>query len=250
LPGVTYGIHYQAALEAAGKGKRSYASSASAGLSLKAGPAPASRPADTVKTNAELVLTIDSLAFGGADRDPGEDRYMVERLRKYRARLLLTRTGQILALEEEPALPPVELSTLNFGRWLLYCLPAFPTETIGDGSQWTAEQPLLDKFHPDSKVVKTYTATALRKSEAGRILKLKVEMSVLLEDLGDESAAKGPALTGQGEVLFNLDKGLPVSMELTLQGNFRTPKAPGSDSAAPASKPLRLKEYLLLRFSP
>jgi hypothetical protein len=264
-PGVTYAIRYGATLEAGGTGSRAYVSSAQAGLSLKALAPAAAAPAaagDSARPRseeelrppagkAELSLTVDSLAFSGSDRDAGEDRYMADRLRKYRARFVFSEAGQALALEEEPALPPVEFSTLNFGRWLLYCLPAFPAEAIGDGAQWTAEQPLLDKFHPGSKVVKTCRAVSVRKTGAGRILKLDIEVKVLLEDLGDAVPVQGPALAGKGEAFFNLDRGLPLSVDLVMQGDFRlpAPQAAG-DSGAVAIKPLRLKERLQLVFLP
>jgi hypothetical protein len=243
-PGVAYRLHYGAELQAeAGGAARGYSSASEGAFSFKAAQ-------DTAK-GADLAFTVDSLAFRGSDRDSGEDRYMAERLRKYRARLVLSRSGQILSLEEEPALPPIDFSTLNFGRWLLYGLPAFPGEDIGKGSQWTAEQPLLDKFHPGSKVIKNFTATALRKTGDGRLLTAKFTVEVHLEDLDDALAAKGPALTGKGEAIFNLDKGRPVSVDLTVQGDFRIPAPrPAGDttSAPPPSKPLQLKERLRLNF--
>lgn len=241
-PGVTQTLRYEASLEAGG-GARAYGSSASARLSFKTTP-------DSAKNADALSFTVDSLAFRGSDRDSGEGRYMAERLRKYRARLLLTPAGQILSLEEEPALPPVDFSTLDFGRWLLYGLPAFPAEDIGTGSQWTAEQPLLDKFHPDSKAVKTFTATALRKTAAGRLLTAKVSIAVRLEDLA-ETAGAGPELQGRGETVFNIDKGRPVSVDLEMEGDFLVglPRAPGDTTAsAPASKKVHLKQRLRLDF--
>jgi hypothetical protein len=248
-PGVTYGLRYGAELEAVSKGaSHAYASSAEARFSFKAASDSGKVAADSSKS-FELVFTVDSLAFQGADRDSGEDRYMADRLRKYRARLLLSSAGQVLALEEEPALPPVGVSTLDFGRRLLYGLPVFPAEDIGKGSQWTAEQPLLDKFHPGSKVVKSFTVTSLRKTGEGRILTADMTLDVRLEDL-DGEAGQGPALTGKGEAVFNLDKGRPLSINLLLQGDFQIPSGtPATDTTpAPASKPLHLKERLRLDF--
>jgi hypothetical protein len=128
-PGADFKIRYSAETRAKAEGawgSAPYVSAAQAEFSV--------RPAvDSGKGQIDLALTVDTLAFRGAERSPEEEAYMDGRLKKYRARVSLSRTGQALALEEEPALPPVAFSPLAFGRWLAYALPAFPDAPLRKG---------------------------------------------------------------------------------------------------------------------
>jgi hypothetical protein len=246
-----YTIHYQAVLtgKAEGfQGSRAYGAAARAGLHVNA-------VQDSVSGRSELTVTADSIAFTASDRDPEEGRYMQERLRRYKAKMVVSRTGQVLALEEEPDLPPVDFSPLNFSRLLAYGLPAFPREAVRAGSEWTAEQPLLDKFHPASKVVKRYKVKAIRETPDGRLLECDVWVDAWLEDGLASSAApaagdSGTAdLSGRGEVVFNLDRGQPLISTLELEGRFQSPVHEGvNDSGRVLNKPVRLGLRLDLRF--
>jgi hypothetical protein len=188
---------------------------------------------------------------------------MTGRLRKYRSKLAFSRTGLVLALEEEPGMPPVEFSPLNFGRFLAYVLPAFPDAPIRQGSRWEIVQPLLDKFHPDSRVIKRFTLSAIRETAEGDLATCLVEVEAYLdEELGEREkggaeAAKKPTLTGSGQIVFNLAKGRPVSADMDLEGRFLSPTSPkpvdpasaGTDTARAEAQPLRLQEKLSVRFS-
>lgn len=179
---------------------------------------------------------------------------MEERLRRYKVRLAISAGGKVLAVEEEPDLPPVDFSPLNFGRFLAYGIPAFPKEAVKAGSEWQVDQPLLDKFHPGSRVVKRYKAQGVRQTAEGRLLDCKVEVEAWLEDglAAREAAAGGPPrpdLSGRGEAVFNLDRGLPVSSGLELEGRFLSQVREGaSDSARVVELPLRLGLRIELRF--
>lgn len=248
-----YAVRYEASLEAGADGfraARDYGSRATARLSIAAG-------ADPSAGSARLVLTADSIAFRASDRDEEEGRYMVERLKRYKARLAITAAGRVLALEEEPDLPPVAFSPLNFGRFLLYGLPAFPDTAIREGSEWRVEQPLLDKFHPGSRLVKTFRAGGIRQTPEGRVLECDMEVEAWLEeDLEPEEAgadggaekAGGATLTGHGRARFNLDRGEPVSSKLELTGRFLSRVQVGGPEASPADHPIRLGLRLELRF--
>lgn len=205
---------------------------------------------DTSKGQFELSLTVDTLTYRSSERGPDEDRYMTGRLRKYRAKVSLSRTGQVLAMEEEPSMAPVEFSPLNFGRFLAYAMPSFPDASIKKGSRWEIIQPLLDKFHPDSRVIKRFTLSAVRETPQGDLATLLVEMEAhLSEDLGEAEGATQPAMTGSGQMVFNLSKGRPVSADLELEGRFisQLPQKTG-DSTQLKPLPLRLQEKLSLRF--
>lgn len=225
-PGVTLKLRYEAQIRAKAEGAwgaAPYGSAAEAEFTLNASD-------DTAKGQVELSLTVDTLSFRADERSAEENAYMDGRLRKYHARLTLSRTGQVLALEEEPALPPVAFSPLNVARWLAYALPAFPDEPLRQGARWEITQPLLDKFHPGSKVIKRYTLSAIRETPEGDMATCLVELEAWLgEDFGrqqaDASGKPAPSLTGTGKAVFNLAKGRPVSAELELEGKF--PGDPG-----------------------
>ncbi len=249
-PKVTYQVRFAAELRAKADGSWGsgpYASTAEAGFSARA-------VVDSAKSQVEISLTVDTLLYHSSERGPDEDQYMTGRLRKYRAKTALSRTGQMLSLEEEPVMPPVVFTPLDFGRYLAYALPAFPDAPIKKGSRWEISQPLLDKFHPDSHVLKRFTLSALRETPEGDLAVCLVEMEVFLgEDLGsgsDSTRALVPALKGRGQMVFNLGKGMPVSSELELEGRFqsRLPNRAG-DSTLPAELPLRLEEKITLEFS-
>jgi hypothetical protein len=244
----SFEVRYEAALEAGADGfraARDYGSLASARLSVAAEP-------DSATGSLRLALTADSIAFRASDRDEEESRYMVERLKRYKARLVITAAGRALALEEEPDLPPVDFSPLNFGRFLLYGLPAFPDTAIREGSEWRIEQPLLDKFHPGSRLVKTFRAAGIRQTPEGRVLECGMELEAWLgEDLdpGGAAASGGTekaALTGRGKVRFNLDKGTPIAADLDLTGRFLSRVRDGG--GASEDHPIRLELRLDLRF--
>jgi hypothetical protein len=243
-----FDVRYEAVLEAGADGfraARGYGSQASARLSMAAEP-------DSATGSLRLALSADSIAFRASDRDEEESRYMVERLKRYKARLVLTAAGQVLALEEEPDLPPVDFSPLNFGRFLVYGLPAFPDTSIREGSVWRIEQPLLDKFHPGSRLVKTFRAEAIRQTPEGRVLECGMDVEAWLEeDLDPEGSAPGDgtgraALAGRGKARFNLDSGAPISTDLELTGRFLSRIR--DRSAAAADHPIRLELRLDLRF--
>jgi hypothetical protein len=256
----TYSLRYEASLEGragGSRGDRPYRADASAGLSFTAVP-------DSAAGRVGLAFTADSVAFRASDRDEQESRYMEDRLRRYRAEVVLSRTGQLLALAEEPDLPPVELSPVSFGRYLAYGMPALPDGEVAAGSEWKVEQALLDKFHPEARVVKRYRAVAIRETPGGRRLDCRVEVEVFLEEglaaRGPRSAADSarPGLTGRGETVFDLDRGLPVSSVLELEGRFATPVrqegeagkegAGASDSGRVVEVPIDLRLRLSLRF--
>lgn len=267
-PGVTYKVRYSVELRAKAEGSwgaSPYVSVAQAGFSLRA-------VTDTAKALIEASLEVDTLEYRSAERGPEEDAYMTGRLRKYRAKTTLSRTGQLLSMEEEPGLPPVDFTPLNFGRFLAYAVPSFPDAPLKKGSRWEMVQPLLDKFHPESKVVKRFTLSAIRETPEGDMAVCLVEMDVYLtEDLavppaggagqggGGSSSADpdlaaqskpAPALSGRGRMIFNLDSGRPVLTELELEGRFesRLPQKPG-DSTQPDTLPLRLQEKVKLAFT-
>jgi hypothetical protein len=257
--GAEYKVRYSAELRAKAEGSwgsSPYVSAAQAEFSTVAA-------SDTSKGQLELAFAVDTLEYRSSERAPEEDEYMTGRLRKYKSKLALSRTGQVLSLEEEPGMPPVEFSPLNFGRFLAYVLPAFPDAPIKQGSRWEIVQPLLDKFHPGSRVVKRFTLSAIRETAEGDLATCLVEVEAFLdEDLGnkekgDGEAAKKPSLTGSGQIVFNLAKGRPVSAEMDLEGRFlghpsqkpEDPASAGSDTAQAESLPLRLQERLSVRFS-
>ena len=245
LPGVTFKLRYSAETRAKADGawgSAPYVSAAQAEFSAKSS-------VDSAKGQIELAWAVDTLDFKAAERFPEEDAYMDGRLKKYRARILLSRTGQALALEEEPALPPVDFSPLAIGRWLAVALPAFPEAALRQGKRWDITQPLLDKFHPDSRVAKHYTLSAIRETPQGKLATCLVELEIWLdEDVGADSA--GPALRGSGKVVFNMDKGMPESAGFELEGRFRARSPQGAAGSAHAAfRPLELREKLDLTFS-
>jgi hypothetical protein len=262
-PAAIYKVRYSVELRAKAEGSwgsAPYVSAAEAGFSLRA-------VTDTAKAQIEASLTVDTLEYRSSERGPEEDAYMTGRLRKYRAKTSLSRTGQLLSMEEEPGLPPVDFTPLNFGRFLAYAIPSFPDAPLKKGSRWETVQPLLDKFHPESKVVKRFTLSAIRETPDGDLAVCLVEMDVYLtEDLaapqgggpgqGPEGASRpdpakaDPALSGRGQMVFNLDKGRPVLTELELEGRFqsRLPQKPG-DSTQPEILPLKLQEKVRLTFA-
>jgi hypothetical protein len=248
--GVTYKLRYSAETRAKADGSwgaAPYVASAKAEFSVKAAT-------DSAKGQIEIALAADTLDFKASERPPEEDAYMDGRLRKYRAKLTLSRTGQVVAFEEEPAQPPVDLTPLAIGRWLTYALPAFPDAALRQGARWDIVQPLLDKFHPDSRVAKHYTLSAIRQTPDGELATCLVEIEAFLaEDLGDTASA-GPALPtlkGSGKVVFNLAKGIPESAELELTGRFQggPPPAPGDTTKPAPARPLKLQQKLEIAFS-
>jgi hypothetical protein len=271
--GAKYKVSYSAELKAKADGSwgsSPYVSAAKAEFSTVAA-------SDTSKGQLELAFAVDTLEYRSSERAPDEDEYMTGRLKKYKSKVALSRTGQVLSLEEEPGMPPVEFSPLNFGRFLAYVLPAFPDAPVKQGSRWEIVQPLLDKFHPDSRVIKRFTLSAIRETAEGDLATCLVEVEAYLdEDLGEKAKgdgddAKKPTLTGSGQVVFNLAKGRPVSAEMDLEGRFLSRPSPkpedpasagsvsaptGSGSAQPQSEPaqaeaqpLRLQERVSVRFS-
>lgn len=262
-PAVTYKVRYTVELRAkaeGGWGSGPYVSVAEAGFSLRA-------VTDTAKAQIEATLSVDTLEYRSSERGPEEDAYMTGRLRKYRARTSLSRTGQLLAMEEEPGLPPVDFTPLNFGRFLAYAIPSFPDAPLKKGSRWETVQPLLDKFHPQSRIVKRFTLSAIRETPEGDLAVCLVEMDVYLteelelshggspgQDAGGavspDSARLEPTLSGRGQMVFNLDKGRPVFTELEMEGRFlsRLPQKPG-DSTQPEILALKLQEKVGLAFT-
>lgn len=244
-----YTLRYEAVLKGraeGSRGSRPYDARAHARLGFKAVP-------DSAGGRIEIAFTADSIAFAASDRDGGEGRYMEERLRRYKARMVLTTSGKVLAVEEEPEPPPVDFSPLNIGRFLAYGLPAFPAIAVRAGSEWRVEQPLLDKFHPGSRLVKRYKAQGIRETGEGRLLSCAVEVEAWLEeDLSQgqgSAAAPRPSLSGRGEAVFNLDRGMPVSSTLELEGRFNSQvREGGSDSSRVVDLPVRLDLKLDLRF--
>ena len=241
-----FAIHYSAETRAQAEGSwgaAPYVSAAAAAFSAKAA-------LDAAKGQIDLALAVDSLDFKAAERSPDEDAYMDGRLKKYRARLTLSRTGQALALDEEPALPSVAFSPLAIGRWLVYALPTFPETPLRQGKRWDITQPLLDKFHPDSRVEKHYTLSAIRETPAGDLAVCLVQLEAWLDEDVGALAPSGPALKGSGKIVFNLDKGLPESATLELEGRFRGVSAQADTGrAAAGSHPMELKEKLEISFS-
>ena len=245
--GVTYKLRYQA--ELSGKAEKlkdahAYSASTRALLSFKA-------TSDSAKGQIEFALGVDSIESGSAERSPGEQAYMAERLRKYRARLSISRTGQVLALEEEPDLPPLGFSTLHIGRALAYALPVFPQNGVGQGETWENTHFLLDKFHPQSRVQRKYWVTSIGQNPAGRMMVCHVELQVFLdEDLGPGRDTTLPALTGKGDVIFNLEQGRPVSAIFELSGRFQVPRPAVPGGTGPTQQvSVGLRERFHLSFS-
>ncbi len=247
-PSVTYKLRYSAETKAKADGSwgsTPYVSAAQARFTAQAA-------SDTSKGQIELFLAVDTLEYRSSERGPEEDGYMTGRLRKYKGKVTLSRTGQVLSLEEEPALPPVAFSPLNFGRLLAYALPAFPDMAIKKGSRWEVSQSLLDKFHPDSRVRKRFVMSAIRETPEGELATCLVDMDAFLdEDLGNGENAGKPSLTGSGQMVFNLTKGRPVSSQLELDGRFISHGLPQKtgDSAQASDLPLQLREKISLSFS-
>lgn len=270
-PGVTYTLRFASGLDAkpdGSWGKGPYASGTESIFSAKG-------VLDSSKGQINLAFTMDSLKYHSSERAPEEDAYMVSRLRKYRARMALSRTGQALSLEEEPGLPPVEFSPLNFGRLLIYGLPSFPDADIKKGSRWELRQPLLDKFHPESQLIKRFRLASVRETPQGRIAVCEVAIEALLdEELGavhPAPTAKSPepasdtipggtvvplpnaTMAGKGRMEFNLDTGRPISTELEVEGVFISQptgsQEKSGDSGSVAPLTVRLKEHLSLHFS-
>jgi hypothetical protein len=245
---VTYKLRYEAEIRAKADGSWGagpYVSAAQAEFT-------ATTSADTSKGQVELTLIVDTLAYRSSERGPEEDEYMTGRLRKYKAKLALAATGQMVSLEEEPSLPSVAFSPLNFGRLMAFALPAFPASAIKQGSRWEISQPLLDKFHPESRIRKRFTLSAIRETPQGDIATCLVEMDAFLdEDLGNGENAGKPSLSGRGQMVFNLTQGRPVSSEFEMDGRFiaqaASPKT--TDAPQPEALPLRLQEKISLRFS-
>jgi hypothetical protein len=208
------------------------------------------KPQNSTKGQLVLRLTIDSLGFRSSERAQGEDAYMVGRLRKYRAHLLVTRSGQVLSLEEEPHLPPVDFSPLNFGRLFLYGLAAFPDSNIKIGTRWESQQSLLDKFHPEARLIRHFRLISVRQTPTGPTAEIAVAMQAFLEaDLGSESQDSAVSLTGKGSLEFNLQTGRLISSDLKMEGLFYSQQpANASDSTPAESRPMRLQSTLRLRF--
>ncbi len=246
-PGAAFRIHYESQMRAKAEGAWGTAPYLSASRADFTGKA----AVDSAKGQIDLALSVDSLDFKAADRSVEEEAYMDGRLRKYHARMSLSRTGQALALEEEPALPPMAFSPLAFGRWLAYALPAFPDAPLRQGKRWDILQPLLDKFHPDSRVAKHFTLSAIRETPAGDEAVCLVELEAWLdEDVGSDAGPEAPALKGSGKIVFNITKGFPESASLELEGHFRA-GTPPEDSSRPAAagQPMELSEKVELTFS-
>lgn len=255
-PEVTLKLRYTAAVKAQAEGAwgaAPYVSQARMDFTLRASD-------DSAKGQAHLSLAADTVVFRADERSAEENAYMDGRLGKYQARLTLSRTGQVLALEEEPALPPVAFSPLNVARWLAYALPAFPDQPLRQGSRWEIDQPLLDKFHPTARVLKRFTLSAIRETPEGEEATCLVDFEAWLgEDIGSsEPDANGkipPSLTGTGKVVFHLGKGRPVSAELELEGRFPADpgKAPGDSSGTPSDggreRALELQEKVEISIS-
>jgi hypothetical protein len=230
------------------RGSRPYDSRTEATLRFKAVP-------DSAGGRIEVAFAADSITFEASDRDETERRYMEERLRRYKARMVLSTAGRVLALEEEPEPPPVEFSPLNIGRFLAVGMPAFPPVAVKAGSEWQVEQPLLDKFRPESRVVKRYRVEDIRETAEGRLLVCAVDVEAWLGE-GPGAAGFGASgdtaissLAGKGEAVFNLDRGVPVSSLIDLEGRFTSPiREGGADSGRVVDLPIRLGMRLDLRF--
>jgi hypothetical protein len=246
-PLVTYKVRYSAETRATADGSwgsAPYVSAVEAEFSAQSA-------GDTAKEQIEFTFTVDTLQYRSSERGPDEDQYMTGRLRKYKGRLSLSRTGQALSLEEEPGLPPVAFSPLNFGRMLAYALPTFPVFAIKKGSRWEINQSLMDKFHPDSHVQKRFTLSAIRETPEGDLATCLVDLDAYLdEDLGNGASTGKPSLSGSGKVVFNLTQGRPVSAELELEGGFigHGPAPKAGDSTQPQALTMRLREKLSVSF--
>jgi hypothetical protein len=208
---------------------------------------------DSTKSQWDYKFSMDSLAFVSSERAQDEDKYMQGRLRKYHSRLLLTKTGQILFLDEEPQLPPVEFSPLNFGRFIIYGLPAFPDAPIKKGECWESQQSLLDKFHPESRLHRRYCFLSLQETAYGRIAHFDMTLATRLEEDLKAPKTDTASLKGKGKFVFNLDGGYPISTQIEVEGDFLTPEGVGSNSPDSLPKPpmaLHLSLSLNLKFSP
>ncbi len=251
--GPGFPLRYEAVLEGRVEGlagARPYDSRARARLRFQA-------VTDSAAGRIEAAFSADSIGFSASDRDAAETGYMEDRLRRYKARMVLSSTGRVLALEEEPEPPPVDFSPLNIGRFLAFGMPAFPSDPVKEGSEWLVEQPLLDKFHPASRVVKRYRVAEVRETAEGRLLLCSVNVEAWLDtDLGaagygSSGDTSRPALSGKGEAVFDLARGVPVSSRLEMEGRFVSQvRENGSDSGRVVDRPIRLALRLDLQFGP
>ncbi len=244
--GPSFAVQFVAHLDvSAGWGKAAYSSDAQVYFSGRFS-------GDTAKSEWALDVAADSLRFASSERAPEEDKYMMGRLRKYHARLAMTKSGQSLALDEEPALPQVQFTPTNFGRFLAYALPVFPQGRFAVGDTWAFTQVALDKFHPDAHWTKRFKLLEVRETAHGRIAVLSVDLSGdFHDDVGEMQTGSEATVTGTGRAEFDLAAGRPLSTELEWHGSF-TPQA-GADSSGPTGKsplaPMVLSERVSLHFS-
>jgi hypothetical protein len=193
---------------------------------------------DSAKGQVDLEMTIEHLEFHSAERAKDEDAYMTGLLRKYHTHLLATNRGQVLSMTEEPRLPPVEFSPLNFGRLLLYGLVTFPDTDLKVGGHWESEQSLLDSFHPGARLQRSFKLTAVRETPKGSI----AEIEVVFDSVS--------YLTGKGKLEFNLKTGHLIFSDLKMEGHFMGQTADkATDSSQFETLPLYLQESLHLHFS-
>ncbi len=206
---------------------------------------------DSAKGQVDLGMTIEHLEFHSAERAKDEDAYMTGLLSKYHMHVLATNRGQVLSMTEEPHLPPVEFSPLNFGRLLLFALATFPDSDLKVGGHWESEQSLLDSFHPEARLKRSFKLTSVREATQGSIAEIEVGFMAFLEaGLGHSPADSLSNLSGKGKMEFNLNTGHLILSDLRMEGHFMGQTADkATDSSQFETLPLYLQENLRLHFS-
>ena len=106
-------------------------------------------------------------------------------------------------------------------------------------------------------MVKRYRVEEVRETGEGRLLICAVEVEAWLEEgpgtpgSGAAGDSTRPVLSGKGEAVFNLDRGVPVSSRLDLEGLFTSPiRENGLDSGRLVDQAIRLALRLDLQFGP